>query len=263
MADRNVQMVGIIVGDRLPVERPLAERDSADRLQVLETIGRDLMLIGRHHLVDRRRSGFERDEQESAPGLQRNREEAHLLSLQSGIFVAMGDADQSPVSGITPRMIGAGQHFRTAACSVDQPRSAMPADVRESPDLAVVAANDDHALAEIFDRPPFAGLGDLALVADDLRRGAQERTLLRLEELGVVIEPAGQAHVLQRVGRGFDGAKVRGHDESITSATLPGEGIWRECSPAPPMPAFDPLRTLRMEQTLPPPIHQPPQRGQS
>jgi len=154
------------------------------------------MLVGRHHLVDRRSSGFEHNEQEPAPGLERNGEEAHLLSLQSGIFLAMRDADQSPVAGIAPRMIGAGQYFRTAGFAVDEPRSAVPADVGECTDLAIVAADDDDALAEIFDGPPFARLSDFALVANDLWRGPQEGAFLGREEFRVVIEPARQAHIL-------------------------------------------------------------------
>ena len=91
----------------------------------------------------------------------------------------------------------------------------MAADVGEGAHLAVVAADDDHALAEIFERAPFARLGDLALVAHDLRRGAQERRLLRLEEFGVVIEPAGQAHVVERVGSRLDGFQVRCHVDAL------------------------------------------------
>src|SRR5829696_2899843 len=101
----------------------------------------------------------------------------------------------------------------------------MAADVRKGAHLAVVAADDDHALAEIFDGPPFAGLDDFALVADDLRRGTQERALLRLQELRVEVEPAGQAHVLQRVRRGFNGAEVRGHYNAISTPSLLGEGM--------------------------------------
>jgi len=52
MADRDVQMVRIIVCDRLPVDRPRTERHSPDRSQLLEAVRRDLRLIGRHHLRD-------------------------------------------------------------------------------------------------------------------------------------------------------------------------------------------------------------------
>ena len=136
VADRDVQAVRIIVGDGLPVERARTKRDPADRPQILETIGRDLVLIRRHHLGDRRRAGLERDEQEAAPILQRDREQAELLGLQARIFVAVRNADEPPVARIAPRMIGAGQDLGAAARAVDQPRSAMAADVGEGADLA-------------------------------------------------------------------------------------------------------------------------------
>ena len=55
VADRDVEVVGIIVGDRLPVERPGTKRDLAGRLQLLEPVGRDLVLERRHHLGDGRK----------------------------------------------------------------------------------------------------------------------------------------------------------------------------------------------------------------
>ena len=64
----------------------------------------------------------------------------------------MRHPDQPPVARIAPGMIGAGQHLGAARLAVDQPRSAMAADIGEGAHLAVVAANDDDAFAEIFER---------------------------------------------------------------------------------------------------------------
>src|SRR2546430_13276143 len=116
----------------------------------------------------------------------------------------MRHADQPPVTSVAPRVIGAGQHLGAAGGAVDQPRAAMATDVGEGPRLAIVAANDEHAFAEIFERPPLAPLRDLTLVTDHLRRGTPERLLLRLEEFRVEIEPAGKAPVVQRVDSGLD-----------------------------------------------------------
>ena len=143
---------------------------------------------------------FERDEQEPAPIFECDGKQPMILGPQSRIFVAVRNSDEPPVAGVAPRMIGAGQHLGAAAIAVDQPRPAMAADVGEGAHLAVVAANDDHAFSEIFEGLPVAGLRNIAFMANHLRRGAQERLLLRLEELGVVIEPAGQAHAVERVG---------------------------------------------------------------
>jgi hypothetical protein len=106
------------------------------------------------------------------PILDRDEDEAELLGPQPWILVAMRHADQPAVAAVAPCVIGAGQHLRAAAGSVDQPRAAMPAYVGERADFAIIPANDDHALAEIFQCAPFPGLGNLAFVADHLRRGA-------------------------------------------------------------------------------------------
>src|SRR3954469_19273683 len=101
----------------------------------------------------------------------------------------------------------------------------MTADVGESADLAIIPADDDHAFAEIFDRAPFARLRDFAFVADHLRRGAEERCLLRLKEFRVKIEPAGQAHAAQRVELWGDGAEVRGHSHPLPPQIAPVEAV--------------------------------------
>jgi len=44
-------------------------------------------------------------------------------------------------------MIGASQHLGAASLAVEQPRAAVTADIGKRPDFAIVAANDDHALA--------------------------------------------------------------------------------------------------------------------
>ena len=72
----------------------------------------------------------------------------------------------------------------------------MAADVGEGPDLAIVAANDDDALAEEIDGPPFARIGNFAFMTNHLGRGAQEGALFSLEEFVVEVEPAGQADIV-------------------------------------------------------------------
>ena len=99
--------------------------------------------------------------------------------------------------------------------AVDQPRPAMAADVGKGAHLAVVAANDDHALAEIIEAAPLARLGDVAVMAHHLRRGAQERALLGLEKFVVMVKPAGQAHPVERIGAGID-AVERGRHAACT-----------------------------------------------
>ena len=112
----------------------------------------------------------------------------------------MGNTSKLPLPVIAPRMIGTGQDPCAAFVSVDDPRSAVATDVVECADRAIVAADDDNAFAEIVEALPAARLADVAKVADDLRAGAQESGLLRLEEAGIMIDPAGQPDVGERVG---------------------------------------------------------------
>ena len=159
MADRDVQPVRIIVGDRLPVERragaaspgrsPAAPRSDRARPPPRKAPS------SRRPTARPARASTNRNPRQfsSATG-----NSPSFSVSQSRIFVAVRHADQPPVAGIAPRVIGAGQHLGAAAIAVDQPRAAMAADVGERPHLAVVAANDDHAFAEIFEAAPFAGL---------------------------------------------------------------------------------------------------------
>jgi len=94
----------------------------------------------------------------------------------------------------------------------------MPADVGESTDVAVIAANDDHAFAEILESAPLARLANFAFVADDLRRRAQERRLLRLQEFRIVVEPARQAQVRERVSARLNRFQSRRHIPRFATA---------------------------------------------
>src|SRR5579872_5085391 len=97
------------------------------------------------------------------PLLQREGREPEFFPLQVRIFVAVRDSDEPPVAAIAPRVIGAGQHLCTAASAIDQARTAVTTHVREGSHLAVVAADDKEALAEIFEAAPFAWPRYLAL----------------------------------------------------------------------------------------------------
>jgi len=81
VSDGNMQVIGIIVGDGLPVKVARSERDPADRPQVLKPIRRHLLLVRRHHLVNRWQAFLQPDEQEAAPGFQRHGHQPELLRL--------------------------------------------------------------------------------------------------------------------------------------------------------------------------------------
>jgi len=119
MADRDVEVIGIIIGDRLPVERARADPDLLQRLELGEAIGLDLILVRRHDLGDRRQPRLERDEQKAPPIFEGDGRQTQLLRLQFRIFLPMRHSDQPPVAGIAPRVIGAGQHLVATRAAVD------------------------------------------------------------------------------------------------------------------------------------------------
>ena len=200
MGDLDVEPVRIIVGDVLPVDVARTQRDPADRLQSLEAMGGDFGVIGRHHFGDGGPAGFEADEQETAPRLQLDRDQAETLGIEPGIILSGGHADQPPVIGIGPGMIGAGQPLGAARLAVDQPRAAVAADIGEGAHHTVAAANHDHALAEQVERAPVASVWNVVGVADDLPRRADQPLHLDPEIFGIAIDPAGQAEMVEIVG---------------------------------------------------------------
>jgi len=168
MGDLDVEPVRIIVGDVLPIDVARPHRDPADRLERLEAVGRHFRVIGRQHLRHGWSSALEPDEQEAAPGLQLDGNEAERSGIEPRIILPLRHGEEAPVRTIGPGVIGAGQAPGAARLAIDQPRAAMAADVGEGARRAVVATNHQDALAQYLQRPPFAGLGDVAGMADDL-----------------------------------------------------------------------------------------------
>jgi len=109
MTDRNVKMVRVIVRDRLPVERTRPDPHLLKRPQILEAIRGDLVLIRRHHLCHRGDARLKRHEQETTPIFQGDRKQSVMFGLQVRILVAVRNSDQPTITGIAPRMVGAGQ----------------------------------------------------------------------------------------------------------------------------------------------------------
>src|SRR5262245_5017984 len=69
---------------------------------------------------------------------------------------------------------------------------AVAADIVEGADCAVLAANNEGALAQHVQSRIGAGLGDLADVANDLPAAQQQMASFEIEELGVAVGPTGQ-----------------------------------------------------------------------
>jgi hypothetical protein len=81
----------------------------------------------------------------------------------------------------------------TGVVPVEQARRAMSADVIEGPQPHILAADDEDRAADEVESLVVSGLGEVALVTDDLPRWQQDLFDLPLEELGIAVDPPGQA----------------------------------------------------------------------
>jgi hypothetical protein len=120
MGHRDVEAVGIIVGDVLPVHVARPQGNPAERPQRLEPIGGHLVFVGRHHLGDRGTGGFEPDEEKTVPSLKLDRYEPELRQDHPWIVALVRDSDQPSVEAVGPGVIGAGQAFRAARAAAHQ-----------------------------------------------------------------------------------------------------------------------------------------------
>jgi len=200
VADRNVQRIRIIVPHILPVDLACPLHQRADRAHILQPVGRDFCLVGRHHRSHRRAAALQPHEQEAAPLLHLDGQQAVGGGIEAGIVGALGDAGQAAVGLVDPRVVRADELARAATRPVDDSRAAMAAHIVKRAHHAVRAADDDRALADPVERSPVSGRRDIAFMTDDLPRGPHRACHLDRVIFGIVIEPTGQVHVAQRVG---------------------------------------------------------------
>src|SRR5215207_7188208 len=72
----------------------------------------------------------------------------------------------------------------------------MAADVVKAAQLTVLTADRDDRFVEQIEAVVVAALGNIVAVADQLPAGAEDRALLQLEKIAVVVDPPGQAEVV-------------------------------------------------------------------
>ena len=92
-----------------------------------------------------------------------------------------------------------------AVLAVNQARCAVAADVVETANLAVLAANGQDGLVDDVERLEVPRLRHVVEVADEVPALAENGLALELEELGIRINPAGQAKIVLGPGLGRQG----------------------------------------------------------
>ena len=206
---RNMQAIGIIIGDILPVDRARPQRHPPQRPHFGKAIGADFILIGRHHRRHRWPAGRQPHEDEALPDLDFHPGQAVIGQLQARVFAPPGHPGQRAIQPISPGVIGADQLFRATAAAIDQPRAAMPADIGEGAALAIIAAHHDDAFTQIVECVPIPRRCHVAGMANDLPGLAQHPRLFGFEEFRVMINPARQAQ--PRIGVAAGGGMQRAH----------------------------------------------------
>ena len=168
MRNGYVQAIRIIVADIFPVHIARPHGDAAKRFEFLKAVRRDLGLIRGHHVRDRGAIAFKTDKYEPAPDFHIDGHKARLALVERWVRCAVGHAGQAAIKVIGPCVIGADELFRTSVRAVNQTASAVAADIGKGAQHVVIAAYDDHALADIIKAVPVARVRNVADMAYDL-----------------------------------------------------------------------------------------------
>ena len=149
-----------------------------------------------------RQAGLEPHEHETHEHFQIEAAQAMARGIQSGEGLAVGNPDQATIQGVGPRVIRTGDPPSAMPLrAIDQARGAMPANIVEGPQLAVLAAQDHDGFAQELERMEITRVRHIVDVTDHLPALTKNRGFLPLEELGVPIDPRRQAVPLF-LGRG-------------------------------------------------------------
>ena len=207
MRHGDVQAVGVVVADVLPVHLPRPQRHSSLRDELLHTIERHFVRVGRGHLAHAGEAGLEPHENEPHEYFEIEGSETVTGSIESRERLPVGHSDQAAVECVGPGVVRTGNAAPAMALrAIEQPRRPVTTDVVECAHLAIVAAKNDNRLAEEFERMEVAGTRHIARVADHLPAFAENLGLLALEEFRVAVDPGRQAVAFfLRLGTGRGG----------------------------------------------------------
>ncbi len=113
----------------------------------------------------------------------RHLDQRPLGAVEIGIeLLVHRHADQRAVGGIAPIMVGAGEQRRVALVVAAYLHATMPAGVEKDVDAVLLIAAQDHRFAAHPGREVVAGVGDLALMADE-QPGARKQPLQFLAKI--------------------------------------------------------------------------------
>jgi hypothetical protein len=132
--------------------------------------------------------------------MQLERRQPMAADVEAFECIALRHADQTAVEGVGPGVIAASDALAAVALRPFQkPRRAMPADIVKGAHRAIITAHDNDRLTQKIEAVIVPGAGHIAHMADDLPAVAENRFLLELEEVAIMIDPTRQTEG-RRVG---------------------------------------------------------------
>ena len=187
MHRRTVKALGEVLRQELPVRLHVGDDALADA-QLAEAVALELR-VETSHVQRRRVAPFEIDEDEPAPGLDRDRIELEVLHVEVRRLHAPRRRHQLPGEVVGPRVVRADDAAaREAAVLLGaQDRAAMAAGVVERPQVAGFISDDDQGLRADPRYAPVSRLGQLFLARDHHPARVPERVELALVMRRVVV----------------------------------------------------------------------------
>ena len=148
-------------------------------------------------ILEFRRVARDVDEDEVMPDGMAHRHQTRRVPSGIRIVAAatekMGAHAQAAVEAVDPRMIGTGQDRLAPAPFRHHDRPAMPADIVEDPDHAVVIAHDDERHAGHLHRRDVSRLGNVVTETGKHPCAGEDSLVLRLQPLGAGVAFVGKA----------------------------------------------------------------------
>ena len=193
MRDRAVVALEEVLGAELPVRLDL-------RLRALEEAKRVDVDSGRGDAVghvfeevrERAGIGVRAHEDEGAPGLRAQLQQAEVAGVDPAFAVRARRRDQSAVEPVRPRVVGALERRSPPGAFADD-RASVPADVEERAELVLLVADEHHGDVSHARRTERAGLRDLVRPAGVLPEAAEDPLLLEPEGGGIDVPAPGKS----------------------------------------------------------------------
>src|SRR5882757_4293113 len=126
MSHRDVQAIGVVVSDVLPIYLPRPERHTSLRDQLLHAVKRHLRRVRRSHLTHAGQTGLEPHENEPHEYFEIQGRKAVTSHVEARECLPIGHSHEAAIEGIRPSVVRTGDAATTVALrAINQPRSAM------------------------------------------------------------------------------------------------------------------------------------------